>query len=177
MNEGDGSEEDIDEYISEGVFFVPQNARWSTIATAAHTPEIGQIIDDAMRAIEKENRRLKDILPKSFARPELDKRRLGDVVDLFTSIQMIEHGNEKDIPGRAYEYCLAQFAPRRARTPGNSTRSCARWYTYPPTSVPTPPTFAGNGWLTTLPGSLPYTTGWRDIQFPLPTTQKSSISK
>lgn len=56
-----------------------------------------------MRAIEKENKRLKDILPKNFARPELDKRRLGDVVDLFTNIQMIEHGSEKDILGRTYE--------------------------------------------------------------------------
>ena len=94
VEEGDGFEEDIDEYTSEGIFFVPANARWSEIATKAHTPEIGAVIDDAMRAIEKENKRLKDILPKNFARPELDKRRLGDVVDLFTNIQMIEHGSE-----------------------------------------------------------------------------------
>ena len=57
------------------------------IAAAAHTSEIGTVIDDAMRAIEQENKRLKDILPKNFARQELDKRRLGDVVDLFTNIQ------------------------------------------------------------------------------------------
>ena len=100
VEEGDGFEEDIDEYTSEGIFFVPANARWSEIATKAHTPEIGAVIDDAMRAIEKENKRLKDILPKNFVRPELDKRRLGDVVDLFTNIQMIEHGSEKDILGR-----------------------------------------------------------------------------
>lgn len=67
VNEGDGFEEDIDEYISEGIFFVPPNSRWSVIASAAHTPEIGQIIDDAMRDIEKENRRLKDILPNPLA--------------------------------------------------------------------------------------------------------------
>lgn len=104
---------------------MPQNARWSTIATAAHTPEIGQIIDDAMRSIEKENRRLKDILPKNFARPELDKSRLGDVVDLFTNIQMIEHGNEKDILGRTYEYCLAQFAAQEGKNAGEFyTPSC-----------------------------------------------------
>ena len=60
-----------------------------------------------MRSIEKENKRLKDILPKNFARPELDKRRLGEVVDLFTNIQMIDHGNSKDILGHTYEYCLA----------------------------------------------------------------------
>ena len=74
--EGDGFEEDVDEYTSEGIFFVPANARWSVIASKAHTPEIGTAIDEAMRAIEKENKRLKDILPKNFARPELDKRRL-----------------------------------------------------------------------------------------------------
>lgn len=93
--EGDGFEEDIDEYTSEGIFFVPQGARWCDIAAKAHTPEIGVMIDDAMRSIEKENKRLKDILPKNFARPELDKRRLGDVVDLFTNIQMHEQGSEK----------------------------------------------------------------------------------
>lgn len=78
VEEGDGFEEDVDEYISEGIFFVPETARWSVIASKAHTAEIGTVIDDAMRAIEKENKRLKDILPKNFARPELDKRRLGD---------------------------------------------------------------------------------------------------
>ena len=61
--EGEGFEEDIDEYTSEGIFFVPQEARWSEIAKAAHTPEIGTVIDNAMRSIEKENKRLKDILP------------------------------------------------------------------------------------------------------------------
>ena len=77
VEEGDGFEEDKDEYIAENIFFVPENARWEVIASAAHTPEIGTVIDDAMRSIEKENKRLKDILPKNFARPELDKRRLG----------------------------------------------------------------------------------------------------
>ena len=98
--EGDGFEEDIDEYTSEGIFFVPENARWNVFASTAHTPEIGTIIDEAMRAIEKENKRLKDILPKNFARPELDKRRLGDVVDLFTNIKMVDAGPTKDILGR-----------------------------------------------------------------------------
>ena len=99
VEEGDGFEEDIDEYTSEGIFFVPAGARWSEIAAKAHTPEIGTVIDDAMRAIEKENKRLKDILPKNFARPELDKRRLGDVVDLFTNIKMLDHSSEKDVLG------------------------------------------------------------------------------
>lgn len=123
--EGDGFEEDTDEYISQGIFFVPPDARWSVIAANAHKPEIGQNIDDAMRSIEKENKRLKDILPKNFARPELDKSRLGDVVDLFTNIQMIEHGDEKDILGRTYEYCLAQFAAQEGKNAGEFyTPSC-----------------------------------------------------
>ena len=125
LAEGDGFEEDMDEYTSEGIFFVPPSARWSVIASKAHTPEIGVVIDDAMRAIEKENKRLKDILPKNFARPELDKRRLGDVVDLFTNVQMIEHGNEKDILGRTYEYCLSMFAEQEGKRGGEFfTPSC-----------------------------------------------------
>ena len=123
--EGDGFEEDTDEYISQGIFFVPADARWSVIASYAHKPEIGQIIDDAMRSIEQENKRLKDILPKNFARPELDKSRLGDVVDLFTNIQMIEQGDEKDILGRTYEYCLSQFAAQEGKNAGEFyTPSC-----------------------------------------------------
>ena len=110
INEGEGFEEDKDEYSYEHIFFVPKEARWSVIAEAAHTPEIGTVIDNAMRLIEKENPRLKGILPKNFARPELDKRRLGDVVDLFTNVQMKEHGDSKDILGRTYEYCLSKFA-------------------------------------------------------------------
>lgn len=123
--EGDGFEEDKDEYTAENIFFVPENARWSVISAAAHTSEIGSIIDDAMRSIEKENKRLKDILPKNFARPELDKRRLGEVVDLFTNIQMIEHGDSKDILGRTYEYCLAKFAEQEGKLAGEFyTPSC-----------------------------------------------------
>ena len=125
VEEGDGFEEDIDEYTSEGIFFVPSGARWSEIAAKAHTPEIGTVIDDAMRAIEKENKRLKDILPKNFARPELDKRRLGDVVDLFTNIQMLDHSSEKDVLGRTYEYCLSMFAEQEGKRGGEFfTPSC-----------------------------------------------------
>ena len=123
--DGDGFEEDRDEYTSEGIFFVPTGARWSDVSAKAHDPEIGQVIDDAMRAIEKENVRLKDILPKNFARPELDKRRLGEVVDLFTNIKMIEHGSEKDILGRTYEYCLSMFAEQEGKRGGEFfTPSC-----------------------------------------------------
>lgn len=123
--EGDGFEEDEDEYLAANIFFVPENARWSVIAANAHTAEIGSIIDAAMRDIEQKNKKLKGILPKNFARPELDKRRLGDVVDLFTNIRMIEHGNSKDILGRTYEYCLSMFAEQEGKRAGEFfTPSC-----------------------------------------------------
>ena len=81
------------------------------------------VIDNAMRAIE--NKRLKDILPKNFARQELNKQRLGDVVDLFTNIKMAEHGDEKDIWGRTYEYCLSMFAEQEGKRGGEFfTPSC-----------------------------------------------------
>ena len=125
LAEGEGFEEDKDEYTSENIFYVPQDARWLVIADAAHTSEIGVVIDNAMRQIEKENLRLKGILPKNFARPELDKRRLGDVVDLFTNIQMREQGDTKDILGRTYEYCLSKFAEAEGKLAGEFyTPSC-----------------------------------------------------
>ena len=123
--EGDDDVEDKDAYTEKNVFFVPPSARWSVICESAHKEEIGTVIDDAMRAIEKENKRLKDILPKNYARSDLDKRRLGNVVDLFTNVQMIEHGTDKDILGRTYEYCLAKFAEQEGKRAGEFyTPSC-----------------------------------------------------
>ena len=117
--------EDIDEYTSENVFFVPQGARWSVISAAAHTPQIGNVIDDALKLIEQNNDRLKGILPRNFARPELDKRRLGDVVDLFTNIEMHDAGDERDLLGRTYEYCLQKFASMEGKNAGEFyTPSC-----------------------------------------------------
>ena len=84
--------------------------------------EIGKTIDKAMEKIEKENKTLKGILPKNYARPELDKRRLGEVVDIFTNISMHKHGGKHgpsiDIPGRAYEYCLGKFAEQEGKLAG-----------------------------------------------------------
>lgn len=108
--EGDGFEDDRDAYVEDNIFFVPEDARWSKIASAAHTPEIGTVIDDAMRAIEKENTTLKNVLPKNYASPDLDKRVLGDVVDLFTNMDMGDTEESKDLLGRTYEYCIQQFA-------------------------------------------------------------------
>lgn len=116
--EGEGFEEDKDEYTARNIFYVPESARWQAIAAKAHTAEIGVCIDNAMREIEKENKRLEGILPKNFARPELDKRRLGEVVDLFTNIQMVEHGTDRDILGRTYEYCLSKFAEQEGKLAG-----------------------------------------------------------
>ena len=121
----DDDVEDKDAYAEVNVFFVPPSARWKVIAASSRKEEIGIVIDDAMRAIEKENKRLKDILPKNYARDELDKRRLGNVVDLFTNIKMIEHGTDKDILGRTYEYCLAKFAEQEGKRAGEFyTPSC-----------------------------------------------------
>ena len=111
LAEGDGFENDKDAYTMENIFFVPEIARWSTIAAAAHTPEIGKVIDEAMRAIEAENKALKNVLPKNYASPDLDKRVLGEVVDLFTNnVDMKDIGTDHDVLGRTYEYCIAQFA-------------------------------------------------------------------
>ena len=123
--EGEGFEEDRDEYDADNIFYVPSGARWKDIAAAAHKPEIGTVIDKAMTAIEDENKKLKGILPKNFARPELDKRRLGDVVDLFTNVKMSEGTDEKDLLGRTYEYCLRNFAEQEGKNAGQFyTPSC-----------------------------------------------------
>lgn len=113
VREGDGFEDDRDAYLEDNIFYVPKDARWNVIALAAHTPEIGKVIDDAMRLIEKENPTLKDVLPKNYASPDLDKQVLGEVVDLFTNnLDMDDTEESKDLLGRTYEYCIAQFAEK-----------------------------------------------------------------
>ena len=119
VEEGDGFEDDRDAYTMENIFFVPEEARWSAIASAAHTPEIGTVIDNAMRAIEAENKKLKNVLPKNYASPDLDKRVLGDVVDIFTNkIKMEDAEHSEDLLGRTYEYCIAQFAEKEGASGG-----------------------------------------------------------
>ena len=110
LAEGDGFEDAPDAYEADNIFFVPPEARWSEIAKAAHTPEIGTILDKAMIAIEADNKSLKGVLPKNYANPELDKRVLGNVVDVFTNMDMSDTEASKDLLGRTYEYCIAQFA-------------------------------------------------------------------
>lgn len=104
--------ENRDEYTSQNVFWVPTDARWGTIQDSAKLPEIGKLIDDAMDIVEKENPSLKGVLPRNYGRDGLDKRRLGELVDLIGSIGFTvsdDHGAD-DVLGRVYEYFLGQFA-------------------------------------------------------------------
>ena len=111
VEEGDGFEEEKDAYAEKNVFWVPKNARWENIQNNAKKPEIGKIIDDAMSAIEKENKTLKGVLQKDYARPDLDKRMLGELVDLISSIELGDKASkQKDLLGRVYEYFLGKFA-------------------------------------------------------------------
>ncbi|MFR4868856.1 MAG: N-6 DNA methylase [Roseburia sp.] len=110
VEEGEGFEDDRDAYVEENIFFVPEEARWDKIASSAHKSEIGIVIDEAMRAIEKENTSLKNVLPKNYASSDLDKRVLGDVVDLFTNMDMDNTKENKDLLGKTYQYCIKEFA-------------------------------------------------------------------
>lgn len=102
--------EDKDEYLAENIFWVPKEARWFHIKENAKKPEIGQIIDEAMIAIERENESLRGVLPKNFARPELDKTRLGETIDMFSFRVGDKESRSKDVLGRVYEYFLGKFA-------------------------------------------------------------------
>ena len=117
--------EDKDEYLADNIFFVPQASRWEVISAAANTPEIGVVIDNAFTQLESENLRLKGILPNGYAAPEIDKVKLGEVVTLFTNIEMLDAADEKDLMGRAYEYCLSKFAKLEGKNGGEFyTPSC-----------------------------------------------------
>lgn len=109
LNEGEGFEEDEDAYLADNVFFVPKDARWSHIRSNAKQSIIGQIIDEAMMSIEKENKSLKGVLPKNYARPELDKAKLGELVDLFSFNLGNKEAKSQDLLGRVYEYFLGKF--------------------------------------------------------------------
>jgi type I restriction enzyme M protein len=106
--------------LSERVFYVPPSARWKYLLGRAKLPSIGGDIDDAMDAIEKDNPSLKGILPKDYARPTLDKQRLGELIDLIGSISLNENGNGKgrDVLGQVYEYFLGQFADAEGKKGG-----------------------------------------------------------
>lgn len=107
--DGNGFEEDRDFYSAENIFFVPKEARWGYIKDKAKLPIIGQVIDDSMILIEKENKELKNVLPKTYARPDLDKTKLGELIDLFSFDLGSKEAKEKDLLGRVYEYFLKKF--------------------------------------------------------------------
>lgn len=111
--------EDRDEYLAENVFWVPQEARWKFLQDNAKQPTIGKLIDDAMIAIEKENTSLKGVLPKDYARPALDKHRLGELIDLIGTIGLGDQASRsQDILGRVYEYFLGRFASAEGKGGG-----------------------------------------------------------
>jgi type I restriction enzyme M protein len=111
--------EDRDEYAAANIFWVPKEARWSKLQENAKQPVIGKLIDDAMIAIEKENPRLKGVLPKDYGRPSLDKYRLGELIDIISKIGLgDEESRSKDILGRVYEYFLGRFAAAEGKGGG-----------------------------------------------------------
>jgi hypothetical protein len=137
LKEPGADPEDQDEYKAENVFWVPPGARWTYLQNSAKQPEIGKIVDDAMVAIERDNPRLKGVLPKEYARPALDKHRLGELIDLIGTISFTvgagvspadadetaaddsrRYNKSKDILGRVYEYFLGMFASAEGKKGG-----------------------------------------------------------
>ena len=113
----DNLSEDLDEYRARNIFWVPPEARWDYLQKNARQPTIGIIIDDAMDANERNNTSLKGVFPKDYARPTLDKARLGELIDLIGTIGLGE-SRSKDILGRVYEYFLGQFADAEGKKGG-----------------------------------------------------------
>ena len=103
--------EDKDEYKAENVFFVPPDARWSYLLSKAKQPTIGKTVDEAMDVIEKENPSLKGVLPKVYARQNLDPTSLGELIDLIGNIALGDaKSRSADILGHVFEYFLGEFA-------------------------------------------------------------------
>lgn len=111
--------EDRDFYLADNVFWVPKEARWAKLQDNAKQPNIGVLVDEAMDAIERDNASLKGVLPKNYAREALDKRRLGELIDTFTNINLHEDGHDsKDLLGRIYEYFMGMFADAEGKRGG-----------------------------------------------------------
>ncbi len=111
--------EDRDEYRAVNIFWVPKGARWSHLKNNAVQPTVGWLVDDAMEAVERDNPSLKGVLPKDYARPALDKQRLGRLINLISNIGLGDkESRSKDILGRVYEYFLSQFASAEGKEGG-----------------------------------------------------------
>ena len=116
---GEDAAEDRDEYTAENIFWVPTEARWTHLKAQARQPTIGLTVDQAMAAIERDNPALKDVLPRDYARPALDKHRLGQLIDLISNIRVgDEDARSRDVLGRVYEYFLSQFASAEGKKGG-----------------------------------------------------------
>lgn len=119
LEEGEGLEEERDCYIAENIFYVPKKARWEYLVEHSKDTNIGEIIDDALTAIEKENTSLKKVLPKDYNSPTMRNVNLGELIDLFTNIKVgTKEAKEKDLLGRIYEYFLGQFAKNELQKGG-----------------------------------------------------------
>lgn len=116
LSEGEGFENDKDEYLSEHIFWVPEQARWNYVSTFSKQEEIGQKLDKAFLEIEKENDELKGILPKIYSSSTVDKRRLGELIDLFSN--QLETSADGDFMGQVYEYFMGKFARSLGQTGG-----------------------------------------------------------
>ena len=111
--------EDPDEYRADNIFWVPPEARWAYLKSQAPQPTIGQLVDDAMTAIERDNTSLKGVLPKDYARPGLDKQRLGQIINMVSDIALGSAADRsKDTLGRVYEYFLSRFASAEGKSGG-----------------------------------------------------------
>jgi len=119
--------EDREEYVAENIFWVPKDARWTHLKNNARSKEVGKFVDDAMIAIEKENETLRGVLPKQYARPDLDKSKLGEIIDLISDIDIgNKESQSKDMLGRIYEYFIGRFASAEGKGGGEFyTPSCA----------------------------------------------------
>ena len=117
--DGGADPEDPDEYRAENIFWVPPEARWGHLRAQARQPTIGQLVDTAMSGIERDNPVLKDVLPKDYSRPALDKQRLGQLIDMVSNIKVgTADARSKDVLGRVYEYFLSQFASAEGKKGG-----------------------------------------------------------
>jgi len=110
--------EDRDFYMADNVFWVPKEARWKYLQDNAKQANIGVVIDNAMDAVERDNKSLKGVLPRNYARESLDKRRLGELVDLFSNIKLHDGESEKDLLGEIYEYFIGMFADAEGKRGG-----------------------------------------------------------
>ncbi len=116
---GEEAAEDRDEYTAENIFWVPREARWARLKAEARQPAVGQTVDRAMAAIERDNPALREVLPKDYARPALDKQRLGQLIDMVSNIRVGDaEARSKDVLGRVYEYFLSRFADAEGKRGG-----------------------------------------------------------